>query len=227
MENCFVHSTVSGIGLIEEVKVCLDENVSSEALATLGDVDTLTLDQIIESKVADGARLTILDAPHHMLDGGESFKSQPVERKGSDGIVPLPEDFLRLVVFQMSDWSLGITDAVTEDSADYLLQTSKWKGIRGNVERPVVAITHQDDGRVLEFFGCDSTSATIKRALYIPMPEIDNNTIKLCSLLHRATVYRIASLVALAIGDRDAAAAMLKTSNELAAAGAAANNDQA
>ena len=43
--------------LIREVKVAIDENTDSGALTSLGDVDTLMLDDIIKSKVADAARL--------------------------------------------------------------------------------------------------------------------------------------------------------------------------
>ena len=35
--------------LVREAKVAIDENVSSEPLASLGDLDTLTLDEILLS----------------------------------------------------------------------------------------------------------------------------------------------------------------------------------
>lgn len=211
--------------IVTDVKVALDENKSSVPLNDLldeADVDTLKLDEIIESKIADGARLVIMAAPHWMLEGGSSLSewvadNHPIvwNQATLAGSFRLPPDFLRLVVFQMDDWSRGITEAVSEDSADYLLQSSRWKGIRGNAERPVVAIVHDGNGMRLEFFCCLSTDTDIARGLYLPVPEVKNGKVDICPKLYRATVYRIASMTAAIIGASDVAAMLLGTSNEL------------
>jgi len=206
--------------IVQEAKVALDENVSSAALASLGDVDTLTLDEIIESKVADAARIVENSASASLLDSGKAF-GESIGWDGQPGYgagyIHLPDDFMRLVCFQMSDWDYAVALAITEDSPQYQMQRSRFAGVRGNPQKPVVAITSQPIGLVLEFFSCYSgENAFIKKARYIPIPRIKNGKIELCEKLKRAVVYYSAYLAALSLGNGDAAAAMLATARELA-----------
>ena len=211
--------------IVRKAKIAIDQNVSSQELASLGDTDTLTLDEIIRSKVEDAARLVEEGAAHYLLDGGQNFGGA-IERSGMPagaGRIKLDSTFLRLVVFQMSDWVKAATDVITEDDPAYLLQRSRYAGIRGNSERPAVAIIHTTDGPVLEYYGSSDTSI-VKRFLYIPIPKIEtkgtsspnDDTIALCPKLYRAVVYRLASMTAAIIGASDVAAMLLGTSNELA-----------
>ena len=206
--------------IVKEAKIALDENVSSAALASLGDVDTLTLDEIIESKVADAARIVENSASASLLDSGKAF-GESIGWDGQPGYgagyIHLPDDFMRLVCFQMSDWDYAVTLAITEDSPQYQMQRSRFAGVRGNPQKPVVAITSQPIGLVLEFFSCYSgENAFIKKARYIPIPRIKNGKIDLCEKLRRAVVYYTAYLAELSLGNGDAAAAMLATAKELA-----------
>lgn len=206
--------------IVLEAKVALDENVDSSALSGLGDVDTLKLDEIVESKVVDAAMVIEQNAPAYMLDSGKAF-GESIGWDGQPGYgagyIHLPDDFMRLVCFQMSDWDYALTMAITEDSPQYQMQRSRFAGVRGNPQKPVVAITSQPIGLVLEFFSCYSgENAFIKKARYIPIPRIRNNKIDLCEKLRRAVVYYTAYLAALSLGNGDAAAAMLATARELA-----------
>lgn len=210
--------------LVKDAKVAIDENVDSTPLAELGDTDTLKLDDIIKSKVEDAARLVTERAAHWLLDEGDALEGditwegqQP--GKGA-GFIDLPQDFLRLVTFQMTDWLRPVTDVITEDSPLYALQSSRYGGVRGNVQKPVVAITHSGNGPSgmrLEFYSCTGgLGAVVKRARYIKVPTIGNDDkIRISEKLYRAVVYRIASLTALEVGAGDLAAAMLKTSMDL------------
>ena len=206
--------------IVQEAKVALDENVSSAALSGLGDVDTLKLDEIVESKVVDAAMVIEQNAPAYMLDSGKAF-GESIGWDGQPGYgagyIHLPDDFMRLVCFQMSDWDYAVTLAITEDSPQYQMQRSRFAGVRGNPQKPVVAITSQPIGLVLEFYSCYSgEDAFIKKARYIPIPRIKNGKIDLCEKLRRAVVYYAAYLAALSLGNGDAAAAMLATARELA-----------
>lgn len=214
----FMEYNVSDI--VQEAKVALDENVSSAALSGLDDVDTLTKEEIIESKVVDAARAIESNAPAYLLDSGKAF-GESIGWDGQPGYgagyIHLPDDFMRLVCFQMSDWDYALTMAITEDSPQYQLQRSRFAGVRGNPQKPVVAITSQPIGLVLEFFSCYSgENAFIKKARYIPIPRIKNGKIDICEKLRRAVVYYTAYLAALSLGNGDAAAAMLATAKELA-----------
>lgn len=206
--------------IIQEAKVALDENVDSSKLTGLGDVDTLTLNEIINSKVVAAATVIESKAPFYLLDSGEAF-GESVGWHGQpgygSGYIQLPDDFLRLVTFQMSDWDYAVNVPITETDPVYQMQRSRFAGVRGNPQKPVVAITTQPIGLVLEFYSCYSgENAFVKRARYIPIPRVRNGKIELCEKLKPAIVYYTAYLSALSLGEGDAAAAMLATARELA-----------
>lgn len=162
--------------LKREIRIALDQNMNSAPLLDVGDIDTLSLDDIIESKIEDAARLVMRDAPLHLLDGGKAFGESIhwYSREGvGGGYIALPTDFLRLVSFQMSDWSYPVNVAITEDHPLYPLQSSRYAGIKGNPQRPVVALSTQPIGLVLEFYSCEAGEGVyVKRATYLPIPKI-------------------------------------------------------
>lgn len=206
--------------IVQEVKVAIDENVSSTALSGLGDVDTLTKEEIINSKIVAAATVIESNAPSYLLDSGRAF-GESIGWHGQpghgSGYIHLPDDFLRLVTFQMSDWDYPVTIAITETDPAYQQQRSRFAGIRGCPQKPVVAITNQPIGLVLEFYSCSSgDDAFVKRARYIPIPRIRNHKIDLCEKLKPAIVYYTAYLTALSMGEGDVASAMLTTAKELA-----------
>jgi len=206
--------------IVEQARVAIDRNNNSQPLAALGDVDTLTVDEIIESKVADAARLVESEAAHHLLDSGKAFGSSVIWESQPGygaGKINLPNDFLRLVTFRMSDWYRSVTEPITEDSPLYAMQSSRYAGVRGNPERPVVAIVHDASTQVLEFYSCQAgPGVQVAKARYIPLPKIEDGYIELCPKLVRAVVYRAASMTASAVGNNELAALLLATSNELA-----------
>lgn len=207
--------------LVREAKVAIDENVDSTPLASLGDIDTLTLDEILRSKVEDAARLVEEGAAHYLLDAGKNFGASVTWENDVAGYgagrVNLPSDFMRLVTFRMSDWYKPVTEAITEDNPIYLQQSSRYAGVRGNPERPVVAVVHAEAGQVLEFYSCSAgPGVRVSVAKYLPLPTVKNGYIDLCPKLQRAVVYRLASMACAIIGHSELAAMLLGTSNELA-----------
>ena len=208
--------------LVREAKVAIDENVSSIDLENINDLDTLTFNEIIHSKVEDAARLVEGSAAHQLLDAGKAFGGaiywqSDVPGYGS-GHVNLPDDFMRLISFEMSDWDYPVTVAITEDNPIYPMQASRYGGVRGNPQRPVVAITHGATGMQLEFYSCEKgPSAHIKLARYLAFPKVSGNGyIDLCPKLKRAVVYRMASLASAVVGHSELSELLLQTSNELA-----------
>ena len=213
--------------LISAIKVALDQNNVSTQLFNTGDVDTLLLDELIESKIADAARLVELAAPLHLLGKGVTFPnaSQVVtwdsEQGYGPGSVPLPEDFLRLVCFKMSDWDHPVHTPIYESDPLYAVQRSRFGGVRGNPQRPVCAIVNRNTGMVLEFYSCAQDSdASISMASYIPIPAKttpeDGSAayFTLPDKLQPAIVYYAAYLVAL-ITEPGKSASLLAISNSL------------
>ena len=216
--------------LVKEIKVALDENVTSEALIELGDTDTLSLDEIIRSKIEPAAKTIEANAPYYLLDGGIGFAdSEQAEADNSlawasgekgigYGIIKLPDNFLRLVSFKMSDWDYSVSEAISEYYSRYAMQFSRFGGIKGNPQRPVIAIVQRPDGLCLQFFSCrGGAEVFVEIAQYIAIPKISaSGTIELCEKLKPAIVHYAAYLTALTLGSAELASALMSMSKDLA-----------
>lgn len=196
-----------------DVRTALDQNTTSDVLKEIGDVDTLALNDIIKSKIVEAVKRVHSSAPPCLLDGGHNFGDEVYWQKCESGWVLLPEDFMRFVVFQMSDWERAVFYPINVDDPEYGKQSSRFKGIRGTTQRPVCAISIRPEGRVLEFYSCKSQDATVSRAVYLPYPKIDKyGAIEICQRCYDAVVYTIAALVSTTFGDVEKSSAL----NELA-----------
>lgn len=185
--------------IVSDVRVCLDENRASEALIKSGDIDTLTLDEIIRSKITESVDDVHSRAPYYLLEQGHRLPDRVFWGEMESGWVLLPEDFLRLVVFEMSDWEQPVYKVISTDSREYAYQRSRIKAMRGTAQRPVCAIALRPEGRVLEFYSCKSKEATIKKGMYIPRAYVDEEGgVDISELCYNAVIYTIAGLTAMA-----------------------------
>lgn len=199
--------------IAKDVRIALDQNITSDVLKEIGDVDTLALDDIIKSKVVEAVKRVHSSAPPYLLDGGYNFGDEVYWKEYESGSVLLPEDFMRFVVFQMDDWERPVFYPINIDDPEYDKQSSRFKGIRGTTQRPVCAISIRPEGRVLEFYSCKSQDAKVSRAVYLPYPQIDKyGAIEICQRCYDAVVYTIAALVLTTFGDVEKSSAL----NELA-----------
>lgn len=199
--------------IAEDVRIALDQNITSDALKEIGDVDTLALNDVIKSKIVEAVKRIHSSAPSYLLDGGHNFGDGVYWKEHESGWILLPEDFMRFVVFQMSDWERAVFYPINTDDPEYERQSSRFKGIRGTAQRPVCAISIRPEGRVLEFYSCKSEKATVSRGVYLPYPQIDKyGAIEICQRCYDAVVYTIAALVLTTFGDVEKSS----TLNELA-----------
>ena len=189
--------------MAKAVRVAIDMNKGSEPLLNEENCDTLTLDEIIISNLADAVRLVEMEAPATMLESGHDFGENLFIGEDGKGFVILPGDFMRLVAFRMSDWNRTVFEEISEQDPRYSLQSSKWKGVCGNTEKPVCAIVRRAEGKVLEFYSCSDNKATVTQATYIPIPKIDmDGGIDVADDCYRAAIYRAASLALASIGEQ-------------------------
>lgn len=195
---------VKATEMAKAVRVAIDQNKESSRLLLEDDTDTLSLDEIIYSKLADAVRLVEIEAPSIMLEPGHELGgSIHIDAKSGKGFMVLPRDFMRLISFRMSDWSRTVYDALTESDSEYKLQTSRWRGIYGSPEKPVVAIVQRSEGTVLEFYSCRDKDAYVAQGSYLPLPRIDKGGgIDVSEKCYRAAIYRAASLAMASIGDQ-------------------------
>ena len=204
--------------LARDVRIAIDTNNSSAQLTAVSDIDTLTIDEIITSKLVDAARMVETLAPAYLLDSGKAFATSISWNSGGTktwGYTQLPGDFLRLSSFQMADWKRPVSIAINENDPIYTQQRSEFKGIGGNPNNPVVAIVQWPVGLVLEFYSCTSTNVAVLRARYIPIPTVNGTSIGICEKLKPAVVYYAAYLTLLSIGELETAKKMLEASNIL------------
>ena len=188
--------------IMQDVRCCIDQNMESDALIESGDIDTLALDEIIKSKILEAVQRVHMDAPNYLLEGGHNFGDAVYWRELESGWVLLPQDFMRLVVFEMDDWEQAVYQAISTDDPEYEKQRSRFKGIRGTAQRPVCAIAIRPEGRVLEFYSCKSEDAHVRRAVYIPYPTIDEDGgVDISERCYNAVIYTIAGLTLLTCGE--------------------------
>ncbi len=202
-----------------DVRIIIDQNSNSAQLLEVSDIDTLLIEEIIDSKIEDAAMTIIRDAPDKLLNGGTNFANS-IEWESRVGIgagaILLPSDFLRLVCFQMSDWTHPATDVITESDPRYTLQSSRYPGLRGNPQKPTVAIVMRSEGLTLEFYSCTmGKDVYIKHASYLPIPRVVAGAIDLPEKLYRPIAYYVASLVAITLGNTDLSASLSTISKDL------------
>lgn len=202
--------------IARDVRIAIDENKTSEQLIADEDIDTLSLDDIVRSKIVEAVRRVITEAPVHLLDGGVPFGDAVYWRDKGAGWTLLPDDFMRLLIFKMSDWERPVYEPITAADAKYQLQFSRYKGVRGNPQKPVVAIVSRAEGRALELFSCKSQSATVEQAVYIPLPRVDcDGGIEIPERCYTSAVYQAASLVLATIGQGELSSLMSELSKQL------------
>lgn len=192
----------------KDVRITINQNMSDNVLINVADIDTLSIDDIIRSKIVEATKEVECNANPDMIDNSIQLSNISVNWKSATGVgmgsITLPDDFMRLLIFQMSDWSRPAS-IITEDSPLYAQQSSRYPGIRGCPQRPVVAICRRGTGLVLEFYSCSAgASVFIRNALYIQEPEIKSEKINVSEKLYKAIVYKIASLTCVSLGLTDA-----------------------
>lgn len=189
-----------------DVRVAMDMNRTDMPLMASGDADTLSLDEVIGARLCEAARAVQTEAPLRLLEHGHDFV-QDRERDfymDADGCgrIVLPSDFMRLLAFCMSDWRRPVCEAIDQSHPAYAAQSSRWRGVRGCPERPVVAIVPRSEGLVLEFWSCRDPRAHVTQAAYVPLPEVDaDGGVDISRGCYEAVVHRCAALALATLGD--------------------------
>lgn len=200
--------------VMRDVRVCLDQNMTSEQLLYTDDVNTLALDDIVRSKILEAVVRVHTSAPTHMLEEGHNFGDSIFWGDQESGWVLLPQDFMRLISFEMSDWERAVYTAISPTDPEYALQRQRVKALRGTAQKPVCVITTRPEGKALEFYSCKSEDAYVSRGQYLPYPKVDEEDgIDICERCYTAVVYAAASLVLLTLGEGEKATALAEISN--------------
>ena len=159
--------------ILHDVRVALNMNHACQALIDEGDIDTLTLNELIRNQIEPVAAEVVKAAPLLDLGEGKPFGGDilwdEVPGHGSGSVI-LPPDFLRLVLFRMSGWRQAAT-LIDAASPRAMWQRSPFPGVHGIPCRPVAFISPSSFGNQLHFFASgDGCHAHIVEARYVPVP---------------------------------------------------------
>lgn len=222
--------TFSIANIVEEIRIVLDQNMNSSPLTDLGDVDTLSLDELIKSKIIDAAAAVLKAAPVPLLSDvasaltGTLTIAESVPHKAT---LSLPSDFLRLLRFKLASWQYPVHEALLASSREYINANSPYN-VRGTKDRPLVfllpgGIVNSQPVQKIEAYSAVGVGDALDNCLYVKYPSTDtphdaaepgNEQISLGSQLKRPTVYYAASLVAMSTGSKEAAERLLAICNE-------------
>lgn len=208
--------------LVKRVRNVIDQNMESAGMEAFGDVDTLSLEQVIGENILPAAQLIEMSASDEMLGECEDIPTNGMTTDSTFSTdelkckyVALPSDFMRLVAFRMSDWRRVVTEPIDDTHPMYAMQRSSMMSVRGNTQKPVVAIVHGSGGLVLEAY-TTAESSTVSVAKYIAKPSVNDGKVELCPLLTDAIVYAAAYLVANSYNAITQAQVFLSTAKSLA-----------
>jgi hypothetical protein len=215
-------TTVSVDNFKKAVRIALDENNVTDELTGVQDTDTLTLDELIVSKIEDAAEAVVRSAPIDMIsDIGKTLNEGFTVHAPAPLFLKmvLPADFLRLIRFKVSGWDYAVHE-VTLPTRDIMMKLNSPYGVYGSVSRPIIVIsptridaTHS--GLMLQAYCVSSGEEGLDNCLYVAKPKIVSNNISLGDRLERPTVYYAASLVASALGNGKAAEELLAVCKEM------------
>jgi hypothetical protein len=185
--------------IIRKAYQCIDEvypESSTQDITSFG-IDTF-LDQ--------AAKLIVKVVPVRALGEGQDIRDlsgvRLISFKDGVGCIQLPDNFIRLVSFSVSDWEHTVTEALDESSPRYIQQYNST--LRGTPCRPVVFLTQ--GGTCLEFYSTNldqfSMSGDLDKAHCIAFDSVDD---KYPSKLADITAWKTAELVLSAMNDVQAA----------------------
>lgn len=192
--------------IVADVKVCFDEIGLNDA-EFLTDTDNTEMDTIITSKIGDALRFVGLHADVGYLE--PTVVSTDVTAK--DGMVDykLPDDFLRMIYAQLSDWLFAATEPIFYTEKEYA--TLKNPITTGYPDNPKVAITAD---KHLELYTTKRSDVKLSFGYIGETEKVEEedgtvNQVKVVkwpipNKLYRAVIYYIAGLTLLTYKDQHA-----------------------
>ncbi len=160
--------------IISKVIKYLDENEEIIMDKTEFGYPHTCLADLIAEVVPDIAEHVVMNADKGNIDEWLEMDADFEWVSPGRGELELPCDFLRLVVFRMSDWKRSVTTAVSSDSSVYSLRFAP-RPSRMNIRKsPAVAIVEGRCRKRLEFIGSSDPGAFVERAGYLPVPLLES-----------------------------------------------------
>lgn len=180
--------------LVNKVKTKIDEiSTSDTPLQSITMADEKPIDTIIKSLLDESALEILLKAPFYRLSitdatsaastitatadkittttKDESGKETTSSIQLPTGTIKVPDNFLRLVSFRMSDWQRSVTELATKGDAVSRRQSNK--NLRGGISRPIGVLTKNSSSIIIEYYSTYESTHKISEFLYIARTTAD------------------------------------------------------
>lgn len=153
--------------MIEAVKTRIDEVSLLETAAgsVVGCPDDSPVEVLADRLLDECCSEVLAKAPAWRLTGASCMNPAIDETEGC-GYVEVPDDFIRLLEFKMTEWHRPVTVAYEAGSDMALKQYNRF--MRGGVCKPVCVLSHRHFKRVVEYFSVVSEH-TVEWFVYVPV----------------------------------------------------------
>ncbi|MBQ7822760.1 MAG: hypothetical protein IJ338_01055 [Bacteroidaceae bacterium] len=191
------------------------EELSPEWESEVLQTDSVGIERYIEAKLPEAIRQVLLSAPSGIIEA-VPFDSTllPQKKQDGSGMVHLPDDWMRMILFKMKGWNRAVTAFLTEEDPFSACQQNLF--LRGGSSKPVCVVGHASDGRLALFYYSLPAYVRvheIEQALYLPVPKAVDGTYDFPRRLMPEVCYMCAALVYDILGRPDMAAMMKECVN--------------
>lgn len=177
----------------------LDEHPEiMEQAVDFGDLE-MDIRSLASELAPQAVRKALLDAPVADIDEAMPLTGA-LCTDGASRLLELPDDFLRLVEFRMSDWSRSMTECGTLETGS----VTRWHPEvlmhhpRGadpeQLEAPALELGFGPKGRVLRIYGTGPRS-TVATARYLPAPQPEAASFTIPAGLFHAAASQLARMI--------------------------------
>lgn len=126
----------------------------------------------VDEQLPIAANEVLLSVPIHKLFPTTLTSVTPTPNQDGTGVIELPEDYLRLALLQMTEWSVPVHIAISADHPLYKQQFNKYT--RGHQNKPVVVYSNNGSKQYLEYYSVTSNH-TVKTLSYIKKFSLNDN----------------------------------------------------
>jgi len=148
--------------IISKVKAIMNE-IGEDNNESLLDEDIIKMDDYIESCIGDALSLVILNSTKPV--NPKKCTTNATSNGDGTGYVVLPDDFVKLISFRMSDWKRSVSEAFPLDSEKAKEQANVYS--RGTKNKPVCVLSYSPDGKkIIEYYSTSATSPSVSVFVY-------------------------------------------------------------
>lgn len=191
--------------ILPHVKALLVRDMETNAIASLGDLETLSTDSLIENNLTIAAVTIARIAPLDMFssltqntyteDEVTTIEASKYNKRGGWCVA---DDMCRIISVRANGWAKALHDVDSASNVLYDIARDPLNGTLGTVGSPYVCISYDNEERLEYYPKIDAVEEEV--CLYvngIPYPAIVNGEIDIEAKLYEAVCLYTAYLVAM------------------------------